>query len=165
MVELWSAFLSCDARDMCRVGPALIRNHLCILAVAIRFFSLWLLLLPGAWFLPLLSDVYWVSRQESPDYLTFESIRDEANRARDASARRDLSNQQARETARALVDRMREWEERTNPEIGLFFWDEVFQAGRECSPFFVYRERFALLERQEPAHDGDFFCEYLVFKF
>ena len=57
MVALWSAFLSCDARDMCRVGPALVRNHLAWLAVAIRFFTLWLFLLPvNSWFQHLVTD-------------------------------------------------------------------------------------------------------------
>ena len=31
----WAAFLSCDARDMCRLGPALVRNYLAFLAVSL----------------------------------------------------------------------------------------------------------------------------------
>jgi hypothetical protein len=58
MVQLLKAFLSCDARVMCRVGPALMRNHLAWLAFVVRLITLLPLVLPRLWMPRVTSDIY-----------------------------------------------------------------------------------------------------------
>jgi hypothetical protein len=169
MVELWSAFLSCDARDMCRIGPALARNLLAWLAFALRPVTLWVAMLPLGFCMGVASDMYWGTRQDHPDYLAFKLLRDEADQIHEAWRRGELSDGGARRAASALADKLLRWDERTDHGISLFargeLWGVELQVVRnqECPPFHAYNGRFSLLERQEKVGNDVLFCEYLAF--
>jgi hypothetical protein len=165
MVSLWSAFLSCDARDMCRAGPALARNLVAWLAFTIRPMTVFFLV-PASFCVHIETDMYWVTRQDHPDYLAFKVIRDEVDRANEAWLRGDLSNDNARSLARALSARLREWEDqRAHYPYRLFSEEGVLMDGQECPPFYE-RDGFALLESERiRGRPGNPFvrCEYLFF--
>jgi hypothetical protein len=165
MAELWTAFLSCDARDMCRVGPALMRNHLAWLAFVVRLITLLPLVLPGLWIPRVTSDVYWANRQEHPVYLAYKVIRDEADQSYDAWTSGDLSDDDARITARVLADRLRRWDEPSY--LPSLFTRDVLRVDKpECPPFCSYDGRLCLLLGQERKVGDDLcFCDYLIFVF
>ncbi len=149
---------------MCRVGPALIRNYLAWLAFAVRLITLGPLLLPDTWFPRVTSEMYWVSRQNHPDYLAFKLIRDEADQSYEAWARGELSDDDARSMARVLAERLRHWDEPSH-DFRLFTNDVLRADEHECSPFHSYDGRFSLLESQEKVGDSNSLCDYLIFAF
>jgi hypothetical protein len=165
MVQIWTAFLSCDARDMCRVGPALMRNHLAWLAVVVRLVTLMPLVLPHLWIPRVTSDIYWVSRQDHPDYLRFKLIREEADQRYDAWTFGELSDSDARNAARALADRLRHRDDSSH-DFPLFTNEVLLVDKQECPPFYLHDGRLSLLLSQEREVGEDYsLCDYLIFVF
>lgn len=164
-MPLWSAFLSCDARDMCRASPALARNLIAWLAFALRPISVFFLV-PMSYCDYIETERYWVTRQDHPDYVAFKVIRDEVDRAHEAWLRGELTNADARDSAEALSARLREWDDRRgNHPYRLFQEERVLMDGEECPPFYR-QDGFALLETQRiRGTPGNPFvvCEYLFF--
>ena len=150
---------------MCRVGPALIRNHLAWLAFVIRVITLPPLVFVNMWYPRVTSDMYWVSRQNHPDYLAFKLIRDEADNGYEAWTRGELSEDDARNVVRVLSERLRQWDEQSQSRgFRLFTSDFQIVDRMECSPFHLDDGRVALLESQEKI-EGYSLCDYLIFVF
>ena len=165
MVQLWSAFLSCDARDMCRVGPALIRNHLAWLAVVVRVVTIPPLVLPDMWIPRVTSDIYWSSRQGHPDYVEFAALVDEADQVRRALTQGELPKATLTNSL-SLANRMREWDEESGHEFGLFCCLWVSLPSEDgCSPFHTWRGRFLVLTSEEERDGGYFSCDYSEFAY
>jgi hypothetical protein len=164
MVDLWSAFLSCDARDMCRVGPALMRNHLALMAVALRFVTLWFgLTVSLDTCAHLTADVYWANHLDHPDYVAFTSLRDEADQIHRAWTGSEITDADARGASLVLTERLYQWEEQAHVTPHLFSRDEDWHYLQPCPPFRDDEGRLALLSREEGAGGGEFFCDYLTF--
>jgi hypothetical protein len=137
------------------------------LAVAVRVVTLWMFLAPDldTWILRAASGLYWMSRQDDPDFVEIQALRDEADRARDAWSRGEVSSDDARNLASIVADRLRRWSERTSHTVSLFTSEEVFSNDQECRPFDKYEERFALLESEDSRIPRVRYCNYLVFLF
>ena len=116
------------------------------------------------WIPRVTSDMYWVTRQNHPDYLAFKLIRDEADQVCEAWGRGELSDDDARNMARVLADRLRRWDEPEH-DFRLFTRDVLWVGKQECSPFHSYDGRLGLLESQEKAGERNSFCDYLIFVF
>ena len=160
----WNDFLSCDARDMCLVGPAMMRNVLAFLALLVRPVFLGWQLSYGSllvvdvgmweWFV---ADVHWASRTEDADFQEFQRIRDEAARLRERYREGAVSRIDARTAALAIAERAWAWRERTRHGQNLVLLRE--EAFSDCdNPFDVSLGGVAILfERRD-----DYDCDYLV---
>lgn len=107
----------------------------------------------------------WVTRQDHPDYLAFDVLRDEVDQAHEAWARGELSDGDARDSARALSEELREWGERTDHPFRLLTEEQVRMRRQECPPFYEY-DGLAVLEGQRNrGNPGNPYvvCEYLIF--
>lgn len=164
MMHAWSTFLSCDARDMCRSGPALARVVFTWIAVAVRIVTLWLAVtvsVPSVGWL--YGAVYWGSRLNDPDYLEFLSLRDEARREQETWARGERADELAREEAVRLAASFRRWSESRTVGYELFMEDWDFVEAERCPPFRSREGFFELLEAPEQ-EDGRGYasCNYLM---
>jgi hypothetical protein len=133
MVGAWAAFLSCDARDMCRVSPTLLRNQLAVLAVLIRFVTLYFSL-TTYWFDRMAGDVYWSTRLQDPEYLSFERLRNDTEEIHEEWTSGRISNEEARSYSLGAAARFRQWEDATSYEVRLLS-DEYWHSETECLPF------------------------------
>jgi hypothetical protein len=161
MSSAWSAFLSCDARDMCREGLAIARVYLTWLAVLFRVFTLWLFLQPdfSTWLLRASSAFYWMTRLDERDFQTYRAIREDVDRTHVDWADGRLPDDDARSEARKLAERLREWSDHADPHPPLFTTEWLYMGGDEpCPSFDVYYERLGVFEREDGSE-----CIYLVF--
>lgn len=162
MLELWSAFLSCDARDMCRAGPALLRNHLALGAAAGRLIVLWLGV-SMAFCDRVASDVYWSTRQSERNFITYKLLRQTADETYGRWARREVADVEARAFSGRLSKELRAWEDQTNYDFRVFTDDYWGVLDEECAPFRMFSGRLGVLESSEERSGEILDCNYLVF--
>jgi hypothetical protein len=161
MGSVWSSFLSCDAREMCRISPALMRNHLGVLAVLFRLGTLWAAL-STAFCHRVGIDLYWGSRQGGRDYSAFMTLVDEAHHVRDALLRHEVLDH---ESSRQLANRMQWLDEQMEDFVGFFPRPEKYQSSdNPCSGFLILGGRLHVLKSEEADADG-FLCGYSEFAF
>lgn len=161
MTGFLSAFLSCDAREMCQVTPALLRNYLAWLAVVFRLVTLWAGMSVN-WFERVTADFYWASRQNEAGYLAFELLRSEADEIHDAWIHHKLTDPDARGGCQELAIRVRQWDDENRYDVGLFS-SEFWRSDDECPPFRSFNGRRAMFESQEDTAGHSLVCNYLVF--
>ena len=163
MTRFMSAFLSCDARDMCCIGPAFVRVVLTWMAVGLRLVTLWAFLVVDLDGLAqFYSAVHWGMRLEDPAYREFTSLRDEAHRTRDRWIRGDTSDALAREDALRITATLRRWRERTTG-IDPFIVEYEYTEAPGCPAFRSVDGLVEVLEAQEwEERFQEYLCEYLV---
>ena len=140
----WAAFLSCDARDMCWLGPALVRNYLAFLAVSVRVISMWALI-SLSFCRRIESDIYWASRTDHPDYPEMAALVDGAHEIRDDILRQRAPSRRTSDSAsRALAQSgSSSWERARdhfpNELLSLSAWG-IPTRGPSCPPFRLTRQ-------------------------
>lgn len=158
-----SAFLSCDARDMCRIGPAFVRVVLTWMAVALRLITLWAFLgVDIDSFFRFYSAVHWGMRLQDPAYREFMSLRDQAHRTRDRWITGGISDAVAREDALRITAAVRQWREIT-AGIDPFLVTYEYAEAPGCPAFRSAGGPVELQAAQEwEERFEEYFCEYLI---
>ncbi|HXV60358.1 MAG TPA: hypothetical protein VEK15_06655 [Vicinamibacteria bacterium] len=179
MREAWAAFLSCDARDMCRLGPAFGRVALTWLAVLFRLATLWL---------GLEADIgFWAARAKSDfclgfgtvlsqsERVAYESFRSEAEAVQAAWRDDRLDDEHARAEVRGIVAAIARWTSERELRKALFLrhgWNQMIvnlsdfvdSEYQPCPPFVLFWGRqTGVLDQEERYDEALFFCTYLLF--
>lgn len=181
MREAWAAFLSLDARDMCRLGPAFARVGLTWLAVLFRLATLWFMLESDAGF--------WSERAKRDFYLglggnvteaernAYDAIRGDAGAARAAWRGGRIDDVEARREARRIASEIARFTSERPARAALFIrhgsYSPVINASYDvlepyapCEPFVpLWEGHTAMLEEEDEWSHGTFDCTYIVFAY